>query len=251
MFEWSYQILALLVLVAFMAGFVSAIAGAGGLIVLPVLLAVGLPPLNALATNKFQSVFGTLSSALNFLRKGHIDLASMRASLCYAFIGATAGTLFVQQIDTDRLERILPYLLIVLAGYIACSPRMSNEDRQPRWSAKRFDPTIAGGVGFYGGFLGPGMGTFFAVAFSSLRGYNLRRATAHTKPLVLITNTTSLVIFILAGQVIWGLAAAMAAAQFVGARLGSQLVITRGASLVQPALVVVTLALALKLLLFP
>ncbi len=250
-FEWSYQLLALLVFVAFVAGFVSAIAGAGGLLVLPVLLAVGLPPLNALATNKFQSVFGTLSSAFNFFRQGHIDLASMRASLCYAFIGAVAGTLVVQKIDTGLLERLLPYLLIVLAIYVAFSPRMSNEDSPPRWTAKRFDPTVAGGIGFYGGFLGPGMGSFFAIAFTSLRGYNLRRATAHTKPLVLITNTTSLVIFVLAGQVVWGLAIAMALAQFIGARLGSQWVIRRGASLVQPALVVVTLALALKLLLFP
>ena len=95
------------------------------------------------------------------------------------------------------------------------------------------------------------MGSFFAIAFSSLRGFNLKRATAHTKPLVLVTNTTSLVIFILAGQVVWGLAIAMAVAQFVGARLGSQLVISKGARLIQPVLVMMIIVLALKLLLFP
>ena len=241
----------ILVLVGFLAGFVSAIAGSGGLIVLPVLLTAGIPPLNALATNKFQSVFGTLSSAINFLRKGHIDLASMKASLLYAFIGATLGTLAVQQLDPQLLKAILPYVLIVLAIYVALSPRMSDEDSEPRWSAKKFDAVIGGGVGFYGGFLGPAMGSFFAVAFSSLRGFNLKRATAHTKPLVLVTNTTSMVIFMLAGHVVWGLAIAMAAAQFVGARLGSQLVIHKGAALVQPVLVTVILLLALKLLFFP
>ncbi len=240
-----------LTLIGFLAGFISAIAGSGGLIVLPVLLTAGIPPLNALATNKFQSVFGTLSSALNFLRQGHIDLASMKASLFYAFIGAVAGTLTVQHIDSALLERLLPYILIALALYVALSPRMSDEDSQPRWSARRFDLVIGGGIGFYGGFLGPAMGSFFAVAFSSLRGFNLRRATAHTKPLVLVTNTSSMVIFILAGHVVWSLAIAMAVAQFIGARLGSQLVIRKGATLVQPVLVVVILLLAVKLLVFP
>jgi len=249
--ELSVGMFALLVAVGFLAGFVSAIAGSGGLIVLPVLLTVGIAPLNALATNKFQSVFGTLSSALNFFRQGHIDLGSMKASLIYAFIGASLGTLTVQQLDTELLKAILPYVLIVLAVYVAMSPRMSDEDTEPRWPAARFDKIVGGGIGFYGGFLGPGMGSFFAVAFSSLRGFNLKRATAHTKPLVLITNTTSMVIFMLAGHVVWGLAIAMAVAQFVGARLGSQLVISKGATLVQPVLVVVIMVLALKLLLFP
>lgn len=249
--ELSLAMFVFLTGIGFLAGFISAIAGSGGLIVLPVLLAAGVPPLNALATNKFQSVFGTFSSAMNFLRKGHIDLASMKSAMIYAFVGAVCGTLAVQQLDSELLERVLPYLLIALAIYVAISPRMSDEDTEPRWSARRFDAAIGGGIGFYGGFLGPGMGSFYAVAFSSLRGFNLRKATAHTKPLVLVTNTTSMVIFILAGQVVWALAIAMAVAQFVGARLGSQLVIHKGAALVRPVLVVVILILAVKLLVFP
>ena len=63
---WMYLVLSF---TAFIAGFVSSIAGAGGLIVLPVLLWAGVPPLNALAVNKFQSVFGTLSSTINFFSK--------------------------------------------------------------------------------------------------------------------------------------------------------------------------------------
>ncbi len=240
-----------LVLVGFIAGFISAIAGSGGLIVLPVLLATGVSPLSALATNKFQSVFGTLSSALNFFRGGHIDLAGMKASLAYAFIGASLGTLAVQQLSTELLRLMLPYLLILLALYVAFSPNMSDEDRPALWSSERFDKIIGGGIGFYGGFLGPGMGSFFAVAFSSLRGFNLKRATAHTKPLVLVTNATSLVIFMLAGYVVWELAIAMAVAQFVGARLGSQLVISKGARLIQPVLVLMIIVLALKLLFYP
>ena len=239
-----------LTLVAFIAGFVSSIAGAGGLIVLPVLLWAGVPPLNALATNKFQSVFGTLSSTLNFFRKGHLDLKPLRPALAYALVGSCLGTTLVQRLDPRLLESLLPYLLLVLAIYFAFSPRIADEDSSPRVSQKVFNPLVGGGMGFYGGFFGPGMGSFYAVAFAALRGFNMRKATASTKPLVLVTNTTAMVIFIAGGHLWWGLAIAMAVAAFIGARLGSNLVITRGTALVRPAIVLATMAIAVKLVWF-
>lgn len=235
--------------VAFIAGFISSIAGAGGAIVLPVLLWAGLPPLNALATNKFQSVFGTLSSTINFLRKGYIDLHALLPALCYAFVGSVIGTYLVQQISTDYLSLMMPYLLIVLALYMLLSPTINDEDLPPKISDNIFAPLIGGGIGLYGGFFGPGMGSFFAVAFASLRGFNMRKATAFTKPLVLIVNTTSMVMFLWGGHIVWSLAIAMAVSQVVGARLGSNLVIHRGTALIKPVIVVMTLSIAFKLLL--
>lgn len=232
-----------------MAGFISSIAGAGGTIVLPALLWAGLPPLNALATNRFQSVFGTLSSTINFFRKGHIDLRALQSALCYAFIGSVLGTYLVHQISTDYLSQMMPYLLIVLAFYMLFSPTLSDEDLPPKITERVFSPVIGGGIGLYGGFFGPGMGSFFAVAFASLRGYNMRKATASTKPLVLMVNTTSMVIFLWGGHIVWGLAIAMAASQVIGARLGSNLVIHRGTALIKPIIVLMTLAIAFKLLL--
>lgn len=231
-----------------MAGFISSIAGAGGAIVLPVLLWVGLPPLNALATNKFQSVFGTLSSSVNFFRKGHINLKVLKPALCYAFIGSVIGTFAVQQISSDFLSIVIPYLLIILALYMLFSPSIKDEDSIAKMSMKTFSPIVGGGIGLYGGFFGPGMGSFFAIAFASLQGFNMRKATAYTKPLVLIVNSTSMVIFMWGGHVIWGLALAMAAAQLVGARLGSNLVIQRGTALIKPMIVIMTLAIAVKLI---
>lgn len=234
---------------AFVAGFISSIAGAGGAIVLPVLLWAGLPPLNALATNKFQSVFGTLSSTVNFLRKGYIDLRVLMPALCYAFVGSVLGTYLIQQMPSDFLSLIMPYLLIVLALYMLFSPSLSDDDLPPRISANIFAPLVGGGIGLYGGFFGPGMGSFFAVAFASLRGFNMRKATAFTKPLVLVVNVTSMVIFLWGGYIIWSLAIAMAISQVVGARLGSNLVIHRGTALIKPIIVLMTLAIAFKLLL--
>ena len=246
--ELSIGWMAVLVAAAFAAGFISSIAGAGGLIALPCLLWAGVPPLQALATNKCQSVFGTLSSTLNYCRSGHLQLRPLRATLLWAVIGAALGTVLVQQIDASLLEAALPYVLIVLAAYFAISPRIADVDSAPRMGPRMFAPLVGGGLGLYGGMFGPGMGSFSAAAFAGLRGDNMRRATASTKPLVLVANFTSLAIFIAGGHVVWGIALLMSGAQFIGARLGSTLVIRRGAALVRPVIVLATAAIALRLL---
>ncbi|MBB3169424.1 TSUP family transporter [Simiduia aestuariiviva] len=246
--EWAWWVYLALTCVAFTAGFVSAIAGAGGLIVLPVLLWVGVPPLNALAVNKFQSVFGTLSSTLNFFRKGHLDLRPLWPGLVCAFVGAIVGTWLVQRLPAEWLTRLLPLLLFVLALYFAFSSDISDDSRHARLSQGPFNLLAGGGLGLYGGFFGPGMGSFYAAAFARWRGMPMRAATASTKPFVLVVNSTSMVVFVLAGYQWWGLAVLMAVAQFAGARLGSNLVISQGARLVRPLLVLVTLAIAGNLL---
>jgi len=142
----------------------------------------------------------------------------------------------------------MPYLLIVLAVYMLFSPSLSDEDVPAKISKNTFAPLVGGGIGLYGGFFGPGMGSFFAIAFTSLQGFNMRKATAFTKPLVLIVNVTSMVIFLWGGHIVWSLAIAMAVAQVIGAKLGSNLVIHRGMALIKPMIVLMTLSIAIKLL---
>ncbi|WP_237060851.1 TSUP family transporter [Microbulbifer sediminum] len=234
--------------VAFAAGFISSIAGAGGMITLPALLWAGIPPLDALGTNKFQSVFGTLSSAINYFQKGHLDLRPLWPGLFAAIGGAALGTWSVTRLGGEQLQVLLPILLIAIAVYFAFSPRIADVDSQPRMRNGTFNLFVGGGIGFYGGFFGPGMGSFYALAFAALLGYNMRRATAHTKPLVLATNATSMVIFMAGGHLLLWLALCMSAAQAVGARLGSNLVVARGAQLVRPVIILATIAVAARLL---
>ncbi|WP_207062280.1 TSUP family transporter [Motiliproteus sp. SC1-56] len=239
---------ALLVLLGGTAGFISSIAGAGGVLVLPMLLTLGLPPGLALGTNKLQSVFGTASSAWNFFRKGQIRLPGMGPAIACALLGAALGTSAVQRVDQQQLATLLPLLLIGVALYLLFSPRVGDIDQQPRLGERSFALSAALGIGFYGGFFGPGMGSLFAAAFVGLRGFNLVRATAHTKVLVLATNVCSLALFVATGQVAWLVGLAMALGQVLGARLGSNLVISRGTRLVKPLIILATLALAGRLL---
>jgi uncharacterized protein len=216
-----------------------------------VLLWTGLPPIQALATNKVQSAFGTLSSTWNFFSRGRLHLASLRYAILFALLGSTMGTLAVQRVGNEVLLRLIPMMLIAIALYFIFSPRITDNDSPPRISQFAFATTVALPLGFYGGFFGPGMGSILPFLFIWLCGYSLTGATAHTKVMVLTINSVSAVLFIAAGHVLWDIAISMSVAQMIGARLGSNAVMRRGTQFVQPIIIAVTLAMATKLLVWP
>jgi uncharacterized membrane protein YfcA len=243
------DILILLAAVAGVAGFVDAIAGGGGLLALPALLWAGLPPVEALATNKLQGTFGTMTASAHFLRRGHVDLRELAPAVALTFVGSAAGTILVQHLPSDLLERLVPLLLLGFALYFLFSPRFGQNVGRRRLPLAAFALLIGGGVGFYDGFFGPGTGTFFAAGFVLLLGYDLTRATAGTKVLNFTSNVASLLFFAAAGEVVWAVGLAMGLAQMTGAALGARMVIRHGARLIRPLLVSVSVVLSIKLLL--
>jgi uncharacterized membrane protein YfcA len=245
------DLLCTLVAVAAVAGFVDAVAGGGGLLALPALLWAGLPPVQALATNKLQGTFGTLTSSSHFVRHGHADLRALAPAIALTFVGAAAGTLLVQRLDSQFLARLVPLLLLGFAGYFLLAPRLRRREPHQRIGLPAFALLIGTGVGFYDGFFGPGTGTFFAAGFVLLLGYDLTRATAGTKILNFTSNVASLLFFAAAGEVVWSIGLAMGLAQVAGATLGARMVVRHGARLIRPLLVAVSVALSLKLLLEP
>lgn len=242
-------VLAGLVLVAVMAGFVDSIAGGGGLLTVPALLAAGLPPAPALATNKVQSTFGAFTAAATYTRGGAVEPRRLLPPILTVLLGSAAGTLLLTRIDAARLEAVLPWLLLAIAAYVALRPSLGEVETAARVAPRTYTLTAAPLIGAYDGFLGPGTGSFFALSLVGLRGHDLTRATATAKVLNLTSNLTALVVFALAGAPVWLLGAAMALGQTLGARLGARAVLTRGARLVRPALITVSVALSLRLLL--
>ncbi len=238
-----------LVLVAAAAGFVDSIAGGGGLLTVPALLAAGLPPTTALATNKAQSTFGALTAAVTYTRGGAVRPRDLLPPIGTVLVGSALGTLLLTRIDAARLEALLPWLLLVIAGWVALRPQLGEVATAARIRPRTYTLTAAPAIGAYDGFLGPGTGSFFALSLVSLRGHDLTRATATAKVLNLTSNLTALVVFALAGAPAWLLGAGMAVGQALGARFGAGVVLARGARIVRPALVVVSVALSLRLLL--
>jgi len=246
--ELSYELITLLFAVAVLAGFIDSIAGGGGLITIPALMWAGLPPTAALATNKLQACGGSFFASLYFVRKGMVKLGEMKLAILCAFIGSALGTIAVQQVDTAFLEILLPFLMLAIGAYFLFSKKISEEDRHRVLTPTLFAFTAALVVGLYDGFFGPGTGSFFALAFVSLAGFGLAKATAHAKVLNFSTNIASLIFFAIGGKVVWMLGGIMLIGQALGATLGSRLVLTKGTKIIKPLVVIMSVAMSIKLL---
>jgi uncharacterized membrane protein YfcA len=241
---WIYPVLTA---TAVLTGFIDAVAGGGGLIMLPALLFSGASPIQALATNKLQSVFGTAVATRNYARAGLVNWRDHKLAMVLVFIGATAGVLLVQTVEAAVLSLIIPLLLVAVAVYVLVSPRMTDEDAHQRLSERGYAP-VGGLVGVYDGFFGPGTGSFFTASLVALRGYGLTRATGVTKLLNFTSNVASVLFFALGGKMLWLLGLCMAAGAMLGGWLGSHSAIRFGARLIRPLLVVISLGLTARLL---
>jgi len=252
MSEWFFVtdpwILAVLALAAFAAGLMDAIAGGGGIITVPALLAAGLPPAQALATNKLQSPFGSGVALARYARAGLVPRDEVVPGVAFTALGAVAGTLTVRFLPGSWLTWIIPILLAGILVYLLFKPRWGQEARPARWPLLPFYVVFGLGLGFYDGFLGPGTGTFWTVALAGLLGHGLAVATAQTKVANFTSNVVSLGVFIALGQVVWGLGLLMGVFQALGARIGSHLALVRGAGFIRWVFLGVAAATLVKVL---
>ncbi|MGV1756342.1 TSUP family transporter [Rhizobium sp. A22-96] len=247
----TLQILLLLFAAAFFAGFVDSIAGGGGLVTVPAMLLAGIPPLQTLGTNKVQSICGAASATIAYARQGHVQLREQLPMALMAVIGGMLGAMLATIMPSYVLRVILPFLLIAIALYFAIKPNLGDIEKHRRMSAGLFGVTLVPLIGFYDGAFGPGTGSFLMLAFVTLAGFGLLKATAHTKLLNFGSNLGSLIVFIFSGAILWKVGLTMGLGQFLGAQLGSRLAMRIGAKLIKPLLVVVCIAFAVKLLADP
>ncbi len=230
------------------AGFVDSVAGGGGLITLPVLMNLGIDPKFALGTNKLQASFGSGSATWHYARAGTVSLSDCKLGFAITFIGAALGTLLVQRLPKDFLVRAIPILLIVVAVYFLLKPNLGDTDAHPRLSRVWFYVGFGLLLGFYDGFFGPGTGTFWAMAFVLGLGFNLTKATGYTKVMNFASNISSLLFFLLGGYVLFVPGLVMGFGQLLGARIGSRMVVAKGAKFIRPIFIAMVLAITAKLL---
>lgn len=243
----SPWVLPLLFIVGVAAGWMDSIAGGGGLITLPVLLNLGLPPADALGTNKLQAVFGSGSAAWHYGRAGLINLREATAGVVFTAVGAFAGALVVQHVQPDFLRTIIPFLLIAIAVYFLFRPQLGEVDAHPRLTSGLFYVVFGLALGFYDGFFGPGTGSFWAMAYVLVLGFNLTKATAHTKLMNFTSNAASLAMFALGAKAHLLAGLTMGVGQLIGARVGAKMVIRRGAQFIRPIFVVVVILISARL----
>lgn len=236
---------------SFLAGLIDSMAGGGGLITLPALLASGIPPHLALGTNKIQSSLGTTFSAGRYLRHGHLHLPTAVTAAAAALLGSYLGSQAALALSTECLSRLLPWLIVAVGAITFLKKDFGAE---PHFGgATPFSLALAVTVGlvlgFYDGFFGPGTGTFMAFAFVFLFGFDFIQATANTKLVNLASNVAAAVSFWAAGSTLWQIALPMAAANVTGNWIGAGLAMKGGARVIKPVFGVVLVGLLVKLIL--
>ena len=237
---------ALLCLAAYVGGTVDAIAGGGGIITVPALLAVGLPPHFALGTNKAQAVWGSAAAIVRYARAGLIDRRSALRSFPLALAGSALGALLVLQIEPDVLRPLILVLLVVAAIFITLVRVPAAVGERPRHRSAAILGTIAFVVSAYDGFFGPGTGTFLIAGYVAFLGISLARASADAKVVNCASNLAALAVFMTQGVVVWSLAAPMLVAQMAGGWTGAHLAVRGGNRFIRLVVVLVALALVVK-----
>jgi uncharacterized membrane protein YfcA len=216
------EILSFLFLIAFVAGFIDTLAGGGGLITLPALIMTGIPPLSALGTNKLQGTMGTATATFMMFRNQKVSWHDVRYLMLSAFIGSALGTIAVQFVNTRFLTFVIPVVLLFTAMYFLFFQGSKKGSLHPVLSKEKYQRTIMATIGWYDGMFGPGTGSFFALAGVSVRGLGLIDATAVAKTLNFSTNIAALLVFLVAGKVVWAAGLLMMIGQFIGAWTGSK-----------------------------
>ncbi|MCZ7557569.1 MAG: TSUP family transporter [Bacteroidia bacterium] len=240
----------LLLAAGFFGGLVDSMAGGGGLITLPSLIAAGLPPHVALASNKVQSAIGTTVSTWRYLRSGWVLPLLGVIGFASAFAGSWSGARVVMLIPASSLEAVIPFLIVVVAAITFLRKDFGVHEREPHIGVREYAiaAVFAFALGFYDGFFGPGTGSFLAFGFVLVFRFGFLRATAHAKLLNLASNYAAILAFVFVVDIEWGVAVPMGLANIAGAWTGAGLAIKGGSKVIKPVFGLVLLALLVRLL---
>jgi uncharacterized membrane protein YfcA len=229
-----------------LAGFVDAVAGGGGLIQLPALLALlpGVPVTTVLGTNKGASVFGTSVAAIRYARSVEVPWRSVVFAAAMAFAGSFVGAGLAKRIDPAFMRPLVLAMLLAVAAWTYFRPGFGMQSRGRELPIAA--AALGALLGLYDGFFGPGTGTFLLVAFSATLGLDFLGASAAAKVVNVATNLAAIVAFQRSGDILWAWSLPMAACNMVGGLLGARTAIARGSGFVRKLVLVVVLALVAK-----
>jgi len=232
------------------AGFVDAIVGGGGLILVPALFATfpSAPPATLFGTNKGASVWGTGFATWQYSRRVPMPWSVLWPAAAAALLASFCGAWLVTVVSADFLRKGLPFVLLAVLLYTLARKELGHT-HSPRFSGLH-EQLVAAGiglvVGFYDGFFGPGAGSFLVFLFVRLLGYDFLRASAAAKLCNTASNAAALVLFIVKGHIWWHFVLVMALANVLGSLLGTRLALKHGTGFVRTVFLLVVGALILK-----
>ncbi|PKF60687.1 hypothetical protein CW745_14255 [Psychromonas sp. psych-6C06] len=236
--------------IGLLAGFIDAIVGGGGMLTVPALLSLGLPPHLTLGTNKLSACFASGTAAYTYFKKQLFTPSFWKQSLYSTFIGALIGTILVNFISPEWLEKLLPLIILFVALYSLFN-RMQQQDGDslplPDSQLKIKQRLQGLLLGFYDGYAGPGTGAFWVISNMRLYKLNILLASGVAKSMNFISNFTSLLVFIYFGEVNWIIGLTMGGCLMLGAFIGAHSAIHFGAKFIRPIFILIVMIMALKL----
>lgn len=245
--ELTWQMAVIVAVGVFLASFMDAIAGGGGLISVPTYLLTGLPAHMALGTNKFSAAIGTMASTGRYIRNGYVDWRLALPSVALALIGSYFGTSLQLRVDEVYLQYMLLVVLPVVA-FVVLRQRQLPEEKGEISPNVQMSVVCAASlvIGAYDGFYGPGTGTFLLLIFCNLAKMDVRTANGNAKAVNLASNIGSCITSLINGQVFLLLGLIGTVSSFAGHWLGSGMAIKNGSKIVKPAVIVVLMLLVAK-----
>jgi uncharacterized membrane protein YfcA len=224
----------------FIAGIVDAIAGGGGLITLPVYMLVGLPPHEAIGTNKMSSCMGTTTATYRFAREGYINFRLALFAVVFALAGSYTGAQISLRISNESFKILMLFILPLTSVFVLRTRNFDNT-REPYEFKKTciLSCIIAFVIGTYDGFYGPGTGTFLILLLTSIAHLSLKEANGLTKAINMTTNVTSLVVFLINGTVLIPLGLLAGLCNIAGNWIGVSFFDKKGGAVVKPVMLLV------------
>lgn len=248
----SFKVILLIICpLVFIAGFIDAVAGGGGLVSLPAYLFAGVPIHIAYGTNKFANCIGTCMASAKFLKSGNIKLKPALISAAGALIGSWVGAQLVLLLDEKYLQYSLIIILPIVAIFLLFNRNFGQDtDIKEVPIRKLYILSFIIGliIGVYDGFFGPGTGTFLVLAFTSICGFNMITASGNAKIVNLASNLAALVVYILNGKVSFMIGIPAAIFAVLGNYIGAHFAINKGSKFIKPVIILVISMLFIKII---
>jgi len=240
----------ILCFIAFLAGFVDAIVGGGGLIQTPagLILFPNEPIARVIGSLKIPSFTGTFFAARQYLKKVKIPFPRLLLFTSIAFIAAFTGSYCLTLVSNAFMKPVIFIVLILIALYTYTNKNLGLEIQSVHFQFKWYKgAAICLVIGFYDGFIGPGAGSLLVLAFISILGFDFLQSNAHAKMVNLATNLGSIVLFVLKGSILWSVALPMAVCNAMGGFLGSKIAIAKGNKFIRRIFLLVIIATLCRL----
>jgi uncharacterized protein len=240
----------IITLASLLAGFVDAVVGGGGLVLVPTLFSVypQTPPATLLGTNKAAAIWGTALAARQYAQRVSLCWPTLLPAAMAALVGSFLGAWTVTVVSAQGLRKALPFILMGVLAYTLVKKEMGRI-HMPRFNGCQeiFIASAMGlALGFYDGFFGPGTSSFFVFLFVRGLGFDFLNASASAKVLNSATNLAAMVLFSLKGNIWWQVAGTMAVANVVGSVAGTHMALKHGTGFVRTMFIGVVSVLILK-----